>query len=157
MLFIHMTSPDTAMSSWSSTFKVHESDSGLSSFSSSSNTKTHETDEDFMPGDDKVIKFYGNNRLCRPPPDAESNPNKAQRRAATYELEKRRTTKGMLRKALKIYDPERNFYELSSDDVSALQRIFGVEDIKLPYDSEYRAFMVRKVQVALKSLLRMLG
>ena len=153
-----MSNPSTTKmpesdSSFSSS-EVHERDSSASSPSTS---KMHESDEDFMSGDDEVIKFYGNCRLSRPLPNPDINPEKAQRRAATYAVESRRTTKGMLRKALQIYDLEGDYSMLSSDDVSALQRIFGVEDVKMPHEHEYRMLMADKIHVALQSLLRMYG
>lgn len=102
-----------------------------------------------------MIKHYVNKRFLQILPDPDS-PN-AQRRNATRELDERRTTKGMLRRALKIYDLKKGFNPLSSDDVSTLEKIFGVDDMKWPSEEDGPTMIHHKIHNVLQSLLKMHG
>ena len=108
-----------------------------------------------MSGDEDVIKHYVNRRLLQVPPDLD--PRKIESRRATLELDGRRTTKGMLRKAMKIYDFERASKELSEEDILALEKNFGVDDIHWPSEGERLSMIHHKMRDALQSLLMMYG
>jgi hypothetical protein len=79
------------------------------------------------------------------------------RRQFRKQILSRKVTKTMLRKAIKLYDLEKAFTSQSPESLSALERLFGLDDIEWPSEHDRLSIISSKVEIALKRTLASYG
>jgi hypothetical protein len=70
---------------------------------------------------------------------------------------RQKVTKNMVRKAIKLYDLEKDYTSQSPEALSELERLFKINDIEWPSEDHRMAVISEKVSVSLKRTLRSYG
>lgn len=130
------------MSSLESNNKIDTTDSSFTSNSSSNPSS-----------DEPEVKVS----FVHPPSDQTRTNLKAFRRELERQILEQPTTEGTLKRALDIYDIENGYDALTPDVLSALERLYRLEEVEWPSERERMYLLASKVSVSLKRLLRSYG
>lgn len=101
----------------------------------------------------------GDIRSVSPQGNLEDNKTslKWQRRQLRRQILNRKVTKNMVREAIKLYDLEKGYTSQSPEALSALERLFGLDDIEWPSEHDRLDMISEKVQFSLKRTLMSYG
>ena len=82
---------------------------------------------------------------------------KGQRRQLRQQILSRKVTKSMVREAIKLYDLEKGYTSQSPEAISALECLFGLNDIEWPSEHDRLDMISEKVAFSLKRTLMLYG
>lgn len=110
--------------------------------------------QDPIEGDDEEIPYRPIGRLSQIVPQ---NPKKNDYRTLKRQVFEKRVTKGMMRKVLALNNMEAGITSFTPALLSILEQLFGLQDVQWPTDWDRLSIIAEKIDLALRSLLRLYG